>query len=232
MFLHFLSGRLIRSSSLSRLQDEEDGGHDHIQEGDYQNQSTPNGLAPHPGHRYYTPQPAKRKALKPSLSSKPQASAKPQVSQKPQTPPVKENGSKQPKLTLTIPKRTGTFGSPSPDSGEQTGSIDGSFDSGTGSASAGILTKRALKPPSAQARTGAGKTSSISSTPSTAGSVFSPEGLRITPEYDGDEPIQPKRKVKCFIVSNCVKQNSISKFSFIYEIIKSFQTLYAKQLIA
>ncbi|XP_054749544.1 uncharacterized protein LOC129255021 isoform X1 [Lytechinus pictus] len=189
------NGRIIRSSSLSRLQDEDEDSNNKSHDGeDYQNQSSPNGAVPHPGHRYYTPQPAKRKALKPNPSVKTHITTKPQISQKPQTPPVQEHGSRQPKLTLTIPKRTGTFGSPSPDSGEQTGSLDTSLDSGNGSASAGILTKRALKPPSAQVRASIAKTNSTSSTPSTAGSVFTPEGLRITPEYDEGEPIQPKRK--------------------------------------
>ncbi|XP_041457117.1 uncharacterized protein LOC121409282 isoform X3 [Lytechinus variegatus] len=188
-------GRIIRSSSLSRLQDEDEDSNNKSHDGeDYQNQSSPNGAVPHPGHRYYTPQPAKRKALKPNPSVKTNITSKPQISQKPQTPPVQEHGSRQPKLTLTIPKRTGTFGGPSPDSGEQTGSLDTSFDSGNGSASAGILTKRALKPPSAQVRASIAKTNSTSSTPSTAGSVFTPEGLRVTPEYDDGEPIQPKRK--------------------------------------
>ena len=174
------SGRLLRSTSLNKLQGEDEC------DGTALTLSHPNGTLPHPGHRYYTPQPTKRKALKPQLS-------KPPVALKPQTPPISENDLK-PKLKLKIPKRPGTFSSGGSDSGIRTASLGDSLDSASPS-SATPSFKRALKPPTSQPKTN-GQKSSVTSTPSTAGSnVFSPEGLRVTPEYADGDLIQPKRKV-------------------------------------
>ncbi|XP_071486816.1 uncharacterized protein [Diadema antillarum] len=175
------NGRLARSNSLSRLHEENEVGElqNHQQHNHYQTQN--NRSAPHPGHRYYTPQPAKRKALKPQTPPH-----RPPLAEKPQTPPVLPDARRSHNLKLKIPERSGTFGN-GYDSESRNGSAGDSFDSGTGSASAGV--RRAIRPPSSQVRNG--------STPSTPGSsVFSPEtpSIRVTPEYSDGELIQPRRK--------------------------------------